>query len=99
MKSRVLQFLVVFPLLTVLLFLTSPDIALAFNLENAAMSLLGFLKLLIVVGAAAIAIVMVMRSQIIPAMVVVVSAAFLYVILDPTIMEAIGNAIRTLIKL
>lgn len=76
-----------------------PAAAFAWDANAAAISLLDFLKTLIIVAAGAVAVTLIFRSQIVPAIVVIVASAFFYVILSPDLMKAIGEGLKGLINL
>jgi len=71
-----------------------PDPALAsFNPENAGNTILNLFKIILVIAAAAIAVVSLMRSAIVPAIVAVLAAGFIYVMLTPNMLSALGQGI------
>ncbi len=71
----------------------------AFDAMDAANKVLGFIQLVIIVAAAAAAITLFIRSQIVPAVILVVAAALVYVLLDPNIMKDLGQGFANLIGL
>lgn len=71
----------------------------AFDPEQAATGVLNFIKLVIIIAAAAAAITLFVRSQIVPAVILVVAAAFVYVLLSPDTMKDLGGGFATLLGL
>lgn len=71
----------------------------AFDAKQAATDVLDFIKLVIIVAAAAAAITLFVKSQIVPAVILVVAAAFVYVLLSPGVMEDLGGGFATLLGL
>lgn len=85
--------------LVALLALGSPTSALAaFDPNAAALNILGFIKLLILVACAVVAVTMILRSQVIPAIIAMLAGAFLMTVLDPDVMKAIGDGIKGLLE-
>lgn len=71
--------------------------AFAWDPNTAVTNALKFIGLLILAAGAVAAITLFTKAQIIPAIVVIVAAAFLYVVLDPNIMKSVGEGFKDML--
>ena len=79
---------------------STPEVAFAdLDITASAKSVLSFFQLLIVLAAAKIITEFVGKGHLVPAVITVIAAAFLYVVIDPEIMKEIGGGIKALLKM